>query len=531
MHKPTIHIFPACLGIYSLLIFLFKKNLLTAFDWPATDMFAFFERSFDATFLKNDFFTNASMLLSLRQVFGNVIIFVSEIFQCNWYQTIFVLKVIFISALPVLIYYALLKLVRVNFSDNLDQKSDFIAQISILIFIFLILKNNILLSIAWWPSIIFFVAPQTLAFFLGFLGSLIYASNYKNNLRFSSIIAFALATAIHFTISISAIVFTAIFCCKDKKSSQDFLLILVGGFLLPALLIYSFFSEASNLSNQEFIDIYIGLHSHHYLVSKFANFKNYSWLYHFAIINIALLLGLLLGIKKNNRQLIIVSALSFFSYVGCVLVQYLAVVFAIKYLVMIGSSRYSMYGYWMLAGVSAISSQYLNLKIGQNFYKVFEKKVLAQVLFVTLTIVSIYTAVFFVDNPSESRANEMTKWIQDNSDENAVFATSETLSLDVTLVAKRAVLQGPGFPFNENSFEENYNRKNDLYGQEVAFDSLSREDFLNLAAKYDFQYLIIKTAAMDNDMKEINPVFQGNEYSIYMVSDLKKSQSGRGKNL
>lgn len=520
MKRARIVIFPLFLGIYSLLLLCLKKGGPTAYEWPAMDMAAFFERYFDHEFLRNDFFTNSSSAINPRHIFGYLIIFLSQIFDCSWYDVFFALKIIFSGFLPALFYLVLVKSYRNRFSDSTFE-SDLLAQTVAFIAVVLLLKNPNLLSIAWWPAIIFFVAPQTLALFLGLLGGLIYLVNHQNNYRFLAAIFFSLSALSHPTVGAIVLLLIFILAVKGVKQILDFALIALLVLLPSMLLVTKLFATAATLGNQEFINIYIGSHPSHYLVSQFGSLNGDPWFYNFILINAVLVLILFAAFLKQDRQLKIAAFMAFISYLGCILLQYFTVeIFPSKIMALLGISRFSMFGYWMMTLVLMRVAYYQNWKI--NYKKIAE--ILSHKLLKRIGIaafVVIFTASFFAaDNPFESRSNEMTRWIQNNTDKNSLFAVNQSMQLDTTLIAKRALVVGPGFPFNEEFFLEYWKRKNDLYGSKIPFDMMSRDQFFALQKQYGFDYILLNSDNLDKTMQQIIPDFKWREYSIYAASKL-----------
>ncbi len=213
-----------------------------------------------------------------------------------------------------------------------------------------------------------------------------------------------------------------------------------------------------------------------------------------------------------------------FSVIG----QYLFVeLFPIKEFVLLGMSRFTMFGYWMIAILwTIILSELLNRKLKNinTFLKKFNVN-LSPAFFAAI-IISIFIALIIIkDNPKKTHIahnNKLSNFIS-KTDKNAVFAAplNNIFPETIQLIHKRSVFVGNTFPFNEKYFKEYNNRRKALYGssknKSIYFHKLSLKDFKEIQKKYKLDYVIFDKNKIKNKFTKVEAVYNGDKYIIYKL--------------
>jgi hypothetical protein len=514
----------------SFLYFILKAK--TAYEWPALDMMPFFERYYDKSFLINDFFTNAvSNDPNPRWVFGYFIIFLSNLFNVDWYVVSYTMKVVFSIGIPVLYYLVLFTILK-KYINGKKLKS---VQILILFAIIIVIYPNFasIFSVAGWSPFFIQSIPQTLSLAFGLLA--IVFINYGSKVSFpSGILLFTFATLIHPAISFFSLLFYILSNINSFfRDIKNNLYIIFFGFIVPVTILKIFFS-IDILDANEFIKIYVfERHSHHYFARVFLNFF-LGGTFSILIIIIALVIPLthFITIRKNQHSIFIGTFLIVF--VVSIISQHIFIeIFPSKAIASLGPVRFSIFAYWMI-----VISWILMLSNWQFLIKCnFESKY--EIYFVIIMLSYIVFGTLLIDNPKENiyiKNKKIYKFIQTTSPD-SVFATDTSDNLNVDLqTMKRAVFFPSGFPFNEKYFREYYIRNkllygtrdtridnilNTRYGLDVFFRKLKPNDFLNASKQYKLDYIIIKNKYSEN-FKKFEPVFKNKKVKIYKISDFKE---------
>ena len=568
------------IGFFSLICFLTGKNI-TAFDFPATDMGAFLERFANQNFLPNDFFTNTSSLPNPRYIFGYFVAYLAKFFGVGWYEIFFFLKVFFIILNPILGYLMVISFFKKYFRDDFNMNDKQINNLnnhnSVLEDFFTIhlsklckfltagliiyfLSNVNKFAVAWWPNIYFFVSAQTCSFFLAMLAIVIWNLNITNFWNFLAILFFILASLFHPSVGLCFFIFRIIFnfvlindlSLKDFvfKTLREFILIII----LPFLIIYLAFKPESTISTAEFIDIYVvQRHAGHYLFSKFESLDGNLWYFVFIKINLIFLATAIIGFIKKDRVIFQAGILAFLFYAGSIFLQYFFIsVYPLKIIALIGPSRFTIAGFWMvicciltiivrsndlICNYFKIVKQSLkNIELGYKYFKTVKKKLkkleinhkclkslkILNLFFLKLSVkkllllgllINFLTFKIFLDQPFikvDRDTNGMVSWINNNIEDDAIFLTND-FQVEITLLCKKSTIAS-GFVFREDFFKESEQR--DLLTKN--FQKMSRAELLENKAKYHFNYLIFNKKLPHNFTKD-KAIYSNEKFEIYKI--------------
>ena len=525
----------ACIiGFYSLFLWFFGVYV-TIFNSPDIDMGVFYERFADPNFLPNDFYTNAISTPNPRFIFGYFIGYLTKIFSCEWYKIYFFIKIFLVIFNPILAHQMIVSFFRNQSRDNLTL----IKIISAVMIIYL-LGDVYKYSVAFWPAIIFFVSAQTVSFLFGVI-AIVILNNHSFQKKYSwlfnfGILFFIASTFLHPNVGLIFFIFYVIFNyaindqIKLKQNLIYFLVIIV----LPYLILYFSFTSKISLSAEKFIEIYVlhKLHFPHYLPSKFGSLTRDSWLVVFLKINFVFAIALLVGIFKKDFQIIKTALLSILIFCGSVILQYIGVeLFKIKFIAILGPSRFLILGYWMamLCIILLIVNNIKYLKKHKLIYNsktklLFDKisnlnirkqkhlflKTFAMFFFFNIVLYSIT-----LDDPFaefDKRSFGLFSWIKNNIEKDAIILTDH-YSLTIPILAKRSSISpGFGFTFNEDFFEELSQREN-LINQ---MKSLSKEQLQEFSKKFKFNYVIFFINDQ-HQLKKEKPVYKNAAFLIYKI--------------
>jgi len=520
------------IGFYSLFLLL-AGNYVTIFNSPDIDMVVFYERFANPNFLPNDFHTNAISTPNPRLIFGYFIGYLTKIFSCEWYKIYFFIKVFFVIFNPIFVHQMIVSFFRNQSKDNLIL----IKLISAVMIIYL-LGDVYRYSVAFWPAMIFFVSAQTVSFLFGVIAILI-LNNHSFQKKYSwlfnfGVLFFIVSIFFHPTVGLIFFIFYVVFNyainnqIKLKQNLIYFLAIIV----LPYLVLYLSFTSKISLSAEKFIEIYVlyKWHFMHYLPSKFGSLTRDSWLVVFLKINFVFAIALLVGIFKKDWQIIKTSLLSILIFCGSVILQYIGVeLFKIKFIALLGPSRFLLLGYWMatLCVILLIVKNTKYLKkhklINNRLTKIlFDKisnlnfrkqKYLFSKTFAMFFFVNILFFIIALDDPFakyDKGSLGMFSWIKNNIEEDAIILTDH-YSHTIPILAKRASISA-GFIFNEDFFEE-LSQREKLINQ---MKSLSKEQLQEFSKKFKFNYIIFYNSD-NHQLKKEKPVYKNEKFVIYKI--------------
>lgn len=411
-------------------------------------------------------------------------------------------------------------------------------------------------SIAWWPPLTLNATSQNFSLFLFLTGSLFLL--YGNKFWGNFFLLFSLsATLVHFAMGIFMIVFCLI-ALWDELKPLFIGKIFLTSVIIPVVILIIFFTPEVSISVQDFIHIYIGRHSKHYIISELGSLTPYSWWYSLLLVVILILSAFIIGWRFQNRKLKLLSLLFLASYTGCLLLQYAGIeIVPNKFIAALGPIRYSFLGLWMIILLSAHSILISYEHIATFIYKfnflnntgkyfnylhslVENSRIVNVFSFVIISIVLV--GVNYSVNKNDPFADirfqnkDFYNWIESETEKDAVFAVTMTsnLAFQIPLVAKRAIFIGNGFPFNEKFFKEYYERYTLLYGaydlknptdkdiyqrSDFYYDQLKPEDYSRISKIFPLHYVIFEK---DKKFEEIKPAFEGKNLIVYKLKDFNR---------
>lgn len=542
-------------GIVALLIALsiaiFLNRGPTAYDWPAIDMAAFYERQADPAFLPHDDFTNAASQPNPRLIFGNLVLGLIELFRTDWYAIYFALKVLLVVAFPPLWYLTLLAAVRERLSDDRRQG---LARVLAGLAVALIMNRNFAawFSIAWWTPYPLFVGPHPFSLLLGLL-AIVIDSRLSGRRAAATLPLWIAATLIHPAIGLIVWCFAGLTTVRRT----DWIMHAVRGLLgvlLPALAVSRWYRPASPLSTAEFTDVYLRMsHPFHYDLAQLGSHTKYPWW-----VSLLLLLGLMAatGIaawRIRRPRLAALAGLYILACTGSLALQYVgAEVWPSKQIVQLGPTRFCSVGFYLLAVL--VLSVALELKppvqplpaLLQRFFIALQR------LFTPArtTVAALVAAVALFANCRDDlqsirdRSPAFYDWVDASTSPDAVFHLPYTNKLhqDLPVLGRRAVLASEAFPFREDAFREyarrleigygSLDRLRDFPGRSILdrrnnfYRSLTPADFVRIADQFRLDYAIVDQSHRSAFVGRL-PCFEDEHIAVFALETLRKPPSSR----
>ena len=510
----------------SLLYFILKVK--TGYLWPAADMYPFFERQYDATYLANDFYTNSiSNEKNPRWIFGLFIIYLADFLNIGWYSVFYYITVLLVFIIPALFYISIFLMLK----PHLKQEQLKLAQLILMFGIMFLIYPPIngIFSIAWWRPLFMQTTAQSLSLAIG-LVAIIFSQFNSKKLITSGCIFFAISAFLHPPQALFCFAFYLL--CNSPFLLKNYKKYTTLFFVIVTVLVFMifFFKPSASIDTVTYVDIYAKeRHSSHYHLEQFGSLTPLSWKFSFFLIIILLLIPALYFFKVKSINLFSLSVMFLLSYSLAVFMQYLFIdVFPNKALASLGPVRFTSFGYWMLIFLwtillsKIIPPIKLSLKLN---YK----------LILLLSISSILIGFKFIDNPRTSaynQYNDIFNFINSTKSESVFASAPSNFNTDIPNFSNRAIFIGNGFPFNESYFLEFYDRYTLLYGssyddkvgswkgeQDANFyRNLTPKDFYRISKIYQLDYVLIEKdyiSSFDN----YKPVFTNEILNIYKVSD------------
>lgn len=517
----------------SLIIFIIKGH--SAYEWPALDTSHYIERHMYPNIAKNDFLYSSAVENNPKYIYPKLIISFSKIFNTNWYNILYFIKLFLVFFLPISYFTFIYSF----FHKKLNSPIIFFL-ISTLIFLFTIwiVIYPDALTIGWWNCIFIQATPYSISILLCFVSFSILNFATKG-FKVISLIFYLGGFLIHPPISIMC--FCLNYLCQNQKIKIfEFINYLIIVFFMSALFMF-FFKNNFALSAFEFNYHYsIIAHPFHYILKYF---QEPNWKFTCIVIN-SFFLAVFLLFYNKNKKIALKSFTFLIIYSGTLLVQFIITeIYPIKFLIIIGPIRFLMFSPILIfviileiivhfskkpkvSSVNQINLFYIMENLNKGSIKYFNKYILILSIFLLFFV----SYVKLIDDPLKIQNDSIHSWIIKESGPNDVFLTYN-LATDINLKSKRAVFVGNGFPFNERYFNEYSERLTSVFGSydEVKningnwlgtkhnkfFHSKSPQYFLNLSKKFKINYIVFENDFLNNDFKKITPVYRDNKFSIY----------------
>jgi hypothetical protein len=528
----------ALLLVVTLSFLVFTQTQPTAFNWPSIDMAPYLERQADSNFVPNDFFTNASSQPNPRHIFGFSIVFLTDIFDTEWYTVFYFLLVFFSLTIIPLFFLTIIAAFRTKITDD---RRYILAIILTALLVSTVFMSKILalFSIGWWSPLMTGPMTQTLSLFIGLIFCwLALSQQRKYEYYFLPLLFFA--TLVHPAIGLFVFLF---FLALDSYTPRFkyYLISLFGSIGGAFVTLAILFPPQTKHNAQDFIYYYIiENHSFHYLISDLASFTAIPWYVSFVMILGIFSTAFFFGYYVKDRYLQYLSLISFLLYSGVVLAQYVFIeLLPLKIVAIIGPVRFSMFGFWLaLVLLVYICAQYAPRGLVPALSQItFPKYRSALAICGTVFICFFIIALSYKDNPQQSFESQylnLMTWVSKNTQPEDVFAVFPNFPpTHVPLILKRGVFYGNGFPFTEDGFAEHTARKELIYGLQTQVESLPGqqpwektisfyrslvpEDFIRASQSFRLDYVIIESEYADKFIN-FQPLFSNDGIYLYSVN-------------
>lgn len=530
-------------------IYNFVRRDPTAFEWPAIDMGCFFERQADPAFLSNDYFTNSVAQPNPRHVFGYLVLGLSTVLRTDWYGALFALRSTLTVALPVLWYLALWGMIRPRLTR---ERAVFITRFALCLAIILVMRRDVRawFSIAWWPPIEFYAGAHPTSQAVSLLAVVLRTAGRNWAYRLSFPMWFC-AAMIHPAMALFVLTFYWLWAFNWGRR-WELTADLAVAVVLPFGLLWFSFGATSPLPAEDFVYYYAHVsHPFHYIVSEFETLTRHPWWVSFGLILFLLVFETGFAAWKGNRRLLRSTGWFFLAYAGCVVLQYLSTeVWPSRFLTILGPSRFSILGYFMVALVATeIFATYWPTKMlgfqqshwSPNLYAWFKPwHVAATLIVATLSIYGLFRDHLQI----EIRASYagLYNWIGASTNPDDVFIVpfDTPLHRELPIIGKRAVYASQSFPFREETLREHFERYRLAYGEleelvQVEGKDLVRRrlqfgrelnpsDYVRLADRYRLDYVVVE-ADQPTPLSVAPACYSDASVAVYSVKELRRRAS------
>lgn len=520
----------------------------TAYEWPAVDIAPLVARQLDPDFLANDFFANASAEANPRHVFGFLVTTLARGFGGHWYAALFLLRIAAAVFLPALWYLTLMGYVRAwrnGRSERGETPFDAGGSLAaVVVFVGLVQVVRPIVSawfsIAWWPPFQPQATSATYSLLFALAGNVSLLRDGRTR-AWLGVALWAMASLLHPAVSLFAIALHGI-ATFDRGRWRGAAAALVGGWLLPTVALAIVCRPTVSLSAAEFVRTYVVVrHPSHYWPAQFGTLTARPWWVSFFLVAGLLLAAVPYAAWRRDRRLTALALLLATAYVGCVGLQYLAVVaWPSKLLAMLGPVRFSALGFyaWLLlaALVAADLASLVPKRLPNVAARLVNLRMPRPVALVLLGIATLFVGTTQLDAPFRRvRAKHagLFAWIAENTSRDAVFATpDDDLTVDIALVAERPVFAGFGFPFREDFFAEYALRDALLFGtpeqraqlaaggaanpKQTYYYSLSPRDFARISAERRLDFVVV-AAAHAGSFGDTVPAYADDTHRVYAI--------------
>ena len=556
----------------------FFRYARTAYEWPAVDIAPLVARKLDPAFLENDFFTNASAEPSPRHAFGSLVAMLARPLGDDWYAALYLLRLGATFFLPVLWYLALAGYVRLWFSRRdvtaspglsdplrapqapaatISFASWWAASVAIVVGIAEVVRPDVAawFSIAWWPPFQPQATSATYSLMCALAGNVLLsqATRFHTGL---GVTAWLAASLLHPAVSLFAIVLHGIATFDRWRVAAAAKAVAIG-WLVPCLVLAVVCRPTVSLDAETFVRQYVLVrHPHHYWPPEFGSLTDRPWWHSFFLLTGLMLAALPYAAWRRDRRLATLALLLSGTYVGCVALQYAAVVvWPTKWIAMLGPVRFSSLGYfaWLLLA-ALVAADLANRVVprrrsaGENAQPSSTRWLHGACLprgsaLVLIAVAAVYFGLTTKDDPFEKarRAQPaLYRWIAEDTPRDSVFvAADDRFSVDVALVAQRAIYAGFGFPFREDYFAEYAFRDALAFGTREQRMALKRElasgvdprrayfrrlgprDWVRIARERQLDYVVVESDHAE-EFSAILPEFANAAWRVYAVADLRR---------
>lgn len=532
---------PFLLFILSLIHLLTQKNF-TSWEWPTLDMFAFFERKLNPSFLKNDFFTNASSDINPRHFYGNVILILSHTLGISYYSVLYFFKAFFFLTFVPLIYLGMKSVLEFLFKEKITIWCDLALALCSLT----LLNDKIMrfMSIAGWQPIVFKSIPTTFACFCAFATFVGIGKMSSNLLMWTQPILWALSVFFHPSVAFFIFIFylTILFFGRHFKSEIPWKRLKIEGVVFLAGLmgvVFLFRDGSVNIPAIDFIDTYIRLrHPGHFHFGLLGRLSQFEWWETMIIMSSCFILC---SMVLRNTKFFLMPITFLFFYLSFIFGQWFFTnVFMVKSIAILSPIRYSFLGYYQILLCFSLTVHQLtkNWIINSSIYQEKNKGIILILLGSTLVASTTFTGLS-VDDPklrARAKRENFLSWIK-KTPQDSVFSLPLTFSIHATvrLVGNRAIVVGLDFPLVEKHFYEYGRRFRTFYGepgkwnkmeetgldikQRKIYNSLTWNDFISFAKDTRLDYVVrFSNYPLLSESASDSIVYRDEEFVVYRIN-------------
>ena len=544
-----------CLAIFMSVRFLLTHYLWgyqSVLEWPTVSYIPITMKLIDGGYLTHDAYLNAA-LESPNVIFSGLIYFLTllgvDVLDVFYFISIF-LEVL-TPVVVLMLFYRILE----KWYFYLKLRENALPYVYILMFFAILLVANLFYIHAvvsktlplfgfskdlmsdffqpfGWddPLNHMFVAPSTVAFFLGTCYNLARCESRLSGMNYMSITLLFFSTALHPVVGIAHFIFGLIFDVPllginriIRLRISDFGI----GVILPVIIVALMFDSSGSIDTKTFIDIYVTLrHPHHYRMSEIIDGWSVLW----AFVTIGLIAW---AICLRNKHLIFLTILSFGYLFFSVIVQYVGVeVMPSITIAILGPSRFTQYIFLLTALnfcflLAATVSKYFSntSKLEGLLDWISEKVGGAPRLLITLSFVFLVTGSFLLTQEKKLSLYDSHKagldWIAMSTASTDTFFIQEKdnlesgniLSFMVRIFSNRSIYVDQAFPFDRSSIENWADRYNLYHG--FSFDPSNSVNVCLLTHEVDYFNL-----PSFESVKAAPPEYRDSVWNIYKSSDI-----------
>jgi hypothetical protein len=521
-------------------------------EWPTVSYIPVTMRLMDSSYLVHDAYL-AAALESPNVIFSGLIYFLT-LLNVHFLDVFYFISIFLEVLTPVLVLILFYKILE-NWHFYLKVSESALPYVYILIFFAVLLVANLfyihavliktlplfgfsqdLMSgvfepFGWSdPLNHMFVAPSTVAFFLGTCYNVARCESRLSGMNYLSVILLFCSTALHPVVGIAHFIFGLIFDVPllgirriTRLRMSDFGI----GVLLPVMIVALMFDSNGSIDTKTFIDIYVNLrHPHHYRMSEIIDGWSALW----AFVTIALIVW---AIFLRNKHLICLTILSFGYLFFSVIAQYIGVeVMPSVSIAILGPSRFTQYIFLLTAInicfllATTLSRYFSTTRKSMGLIDWISRKIsYAPRALIILSLISMVTGLFLLTQERKLSLYDTYKagldWIEKNTARTDTFFIQEKENIDsgnvlsfmVRIFSNRSIYVDQAFPFDRSSIKDWADRYNLYHG--FSFDSSSSVNICLLIHEVDYFILPSYELVGDNP-----PEYQDAIWNIYKSSNI-----------
>jgi hypothetical protein len=530
-----------------------------ALPWPEIDIVAVAMRMADEGFLTSDVFTNASAQPNPRWIHAWLVHSLSSVTGGSPIAVIHALRALLALALPALFIVSLARIRELEASVRRicppAPDAAFRAFVTLLIpaACFGATSHAQIFSVAVWSPVLGgHAAPSNIALLLGSLGILLHERRGPW-LRGGGLLLLFCGGLVH---PLTGPALTAVYVLFKVAGGlvdrRRVIGAVAGGIVAPMVTIALVFAPESSPSVGVVTEVYAYLrHPHHYVPSMFGSLA-VPWAWAFALVCAILLVNLAMGARLGDRYHARAAGLAFASYAGAVLAQYVFVeVIPVKSVVLLGPSRFTLFGYWLAAILTARLVLLAWSRVGADgLASTLQRWARASsvpawsyrtaVLALWLVAAGIAAGAFLRSSGefADRRRAIADAWswaTRAGGHPGAVVALPPDLDTSgVREVAGLALLVDGYFPFDLDAIESYGERYAAVYGrhlrlppqQRVAarrahYDGLGLREIVEIGRRWPVDFWVMHNgAAAESELVGASPVIRGDRLEVYEYADL-----------